>query len=97
MSAPVQIPSDATLTALRNALRTHLAGRPTGGELHRALNALCAEAHGRGLRAEELLVRLKQVFYQLPEVQELPHGSDRNDLLNRVVSVCIEEYYRERR
>ncbi len=97
MSVPVQLPSDAALTLLRNALRTHLAGRPTGGELHRALNTLCGEAHERGLRAEELVVRLKQVFYQLPEVQELPHGSDRNDLLNRVVTVCIEEYYRGKR
>ena len=96
VSAPVQIPSDATLASLRNALRTHLAGRPTGGELRRALQALCTEAHDRGLRAEELLVRLKQVFYQLPEVQELSHGSDRNDLLNRVVSACIEEYYGQR-
>lgn len=94
MTAPVQIPSDATLAALRNALRTHLAGRPTGGELHRALNALCAEAHGRGLRAEELVIKLKQALLQLPEVQALPHGSDRNDLLNRIVSLCIEEYYR---
>ena len=97
MSAPVQIPSDATLAALRSALRTYLAGRPTHGELHRALRALCAEAHERGLRAEELLVRLKQLFHHLPEVQELPHGSNRNDLLNRVISVCIEEYYQDRR
>ena len=97
MSAPVQIPSDAALTALRSALRTYLAGRPTGGELQRAMQTLCTEAHDRGLRAEELLVRLKHVFYQLPEVQELSHGSDRNDLLNRVVSACIEEYYNGRR
>jgi hypothetical protein len=94
VTAPVQIPSDATLAALRNALRTHLAGRPTGGELHRSLKALCAEAHTCGLRAEELVVRLKHLFHQLPEVQELSHGSDRSDLLNRLVSVCIEEYYR---
>ena len=97
VSAPVQIPSESTLAALRSALRNYLAGRRTGGELHRALQALCAEAHGGGLRAEELLVRLKQLFYQLPEVQALPHGTDRNDLLNRVVSVCIEEYYGETR
>ena len=58
------------------------------------MNTMCSEAHASGLRAEELLVRLKQVFHQLPEVQELPHGGDRSDLLNRVVSLCIEEYYR---
>ena len=94
MSAPVQVPSEAALVALRNALRAYLAGRPTGGELHRAMNTMCSEAHASGLRAEELLVRLKQVFHQLPEVQEVPHGGDRNELLNRVVSLCIEEYYR---
>ena len=55
---------------------------------------MCTEAHQCGLRAEELLVRVKHVFPQLPEVQELAHGSDRNDLLNRIVSLCIEEYYR---
>jgi hypothetical protein len=93
VSAPVQIPSDATLAALRGALRSYLAGQPTRGELHRAMQALCAEAHGGGLRAEELLVRLKLLFHQLPEVQALPHSSDRSDLLNRVVSVCIEQYY----
>ena len=63
------------------------------GELQRVARALCAEARGRGMRCEELVVYLKQAWQQLPDSRPLPSNADAH-ARNRAVSVCIEEYYK---
>jgi hypothetical protein len=68
------------LTAERPALRA-------------ALRQVCTEARRAGLRAEELLVLIKEVWSGLPAgISRLPsvHGDER---LNYVISTCVDEYY----
>jgi hypothetical protein len=62
-------------------------------ELRSSLREICAEARRAGLRAEQLLVLIKDVWSAMPagisRVQSV-HGDDR---LNYVISTCVDEYY----
>jgi hypothetical protein len=61
--------------------------------LRPALSQVCRDARHAGLRAEQLLVLIKEVWSALPaglsHVQSV-HGDER---LNFVISVCVDEYY----
>jgi hypothetical protein len=62
-------------------------------KLRIALRGVCAEARGSGLRAEQLLVIIKDVWSALPAgISHAPsvHGDER---LNYVVTTCVDEYY----
>ncbi len=61
-------------------------------ELHQVLRDLCAEAHRRGFRAEELIVLFKKTIAARPELQARPR-EETSRLVDRIVSMCIEEYY----
>ena len=92
----------AAHAALRAALGAQLRLSPPDEpvstvRLRRALRLLCDDARARGVRVEQLVVTIKQAWNSLPEAAWRP-GDDRGtELLRRVVSVCIEEYYAERR
>jgi hypothetical protein len=64
-----------------------------GRDLRMALREICVEARRAGLRAEQLLVMIKDVWSAMPSeiarVQSV-HGDDR---LNYVISMCVDEYY----
>lgn len=79
-------------TALRSALQGHLRQPVTDETLRRALHALCTDARTKSLRPEHLIVIFKQVWGSLPEVQGRS-ANRRQDLLDRIVTICIEEYY----
>jgi hypothetical protein len=44
---------------------------------------------------ERLLVVLKDIWHGLPAAHALNDPTERTRLLQRVVSMCIREYYRE--
>jgi hypothetical protein len=79
-------------TALRSALQGHLRQAVPDDTLRRALHSLCADARKRNLRPEQLILIFKQVWSSLPEVQDR-NAARRQDLLDRIVTICIEEYY----
>ncbi|MDB4910682.1 MAG: hypothetical protein JWO39_1505 [Gemmatimonadetes bacterium] len=62
-------------------------------ELRVALRQVCMEARRAGLRAEQLLVLIKDVWSGIPagisRVKSM-HGDER---LNYVISTCVDEYY----
>jgi hypothetical protein len=62
-------------------------------ELRVALRQVCTEARRSGLRAEQLLVLIKEVWSGIPagisRVKSM-HGDER---LNYVISTCVDEYY----
>lgn len=64
-------------------------------ELRSALREVCVDARRAGLRAEQLLVLIKDVWSALPagisRVQTV-HGDER---LSYVISTCVDEYYGE--
>lgn len=84
---------DGTFDVLRAALLDVVAGKVTPDRLRVPIRQLCVFAHSEDMRAEELLVRFKEVWASLPPLAELPRGRQRNDLMAQVATMCIEEYY----
>lgn len=62
-------------------------------ELRAALRRVCVDARRSGIRAEQLLVLIKDVWSGIPagisRVTAL-HGDER---LNYVITTCVDEYY----
>jgi hypothetical protein len=81
-----------------DVLRSALAMPPTPThEYTRRLRALlaplCTVALRSGHQAEELVIRLKALWQTVGVTDDNPYGR-RDAIFERVVSVCIEEYYR---
>jgi hypothetical protein len=64
--------------------------------VERAIRAICGEAHRLDLRAEELLIDIKQAWSQLAAVRAFHLGDRDGDLLNAVVSSSIEVFFEAR-
>jgi hypothetical protein len=84
---------DATVSAVRDALRVYLADDSSPGPLQEALLRMSREAREKDMRAEHLLVLLKDTWNALPEVRAMTDNSEQVRLLQRVVTMCIREYY----
>jgi hypothetical protein len=85
--------SAETLARVRDALAHTLSGNEVTGELHDALCALAREARERGLRAEQMLRSLKEVWGEMPEVRRAADRHQQAALLQRLITLCITEYY----
>lgn len=82
------------LVALREAVRAYLRGRPADYRLRQSTQLLCEHARWKHQRVEELLVALKAAWWSFPEVQRATRDAGAlRSLLNRIVSMCIEQYY----
>ena len=84
--------SAETVARLTSALRQYAASGTDIGAIQPALRALAAEARERHVHAEQLLVLLKDVWFGLP-VDPGARGEDEQQLLQRVITLCIREYY----
>ena len=86
--------SQTALAALRCGLQAQLGPSPNG-ELRHAMRCLCDEAHRRDLRAEQVIVLVKEAWGSLPEVHAMSHYR-RSEALSPIVSLCIDEFYAAR-
>ena len=86
--------SSVVLEQVQRAL-AQLDGAPIEPEspLRRALAALAEEARTQGVPPEEVLVAVKGIWNELPDSDHRSPG-DRARALQRVVTMCIKEYYR---
>lgn len=84
---------DATVAAVRDALRLYLSDDAQPGALHQALLRMSVEARDKEMRAEQLLVLLKETWSTLPEVRAMIDTREQVRMLQRVVTMCIKEYY----
>ena len=84
---------DATIATMQVALRAYLANPAERAQLQRALTAVASEARTRDILPEHLLVALKGVWNALPEVRAIADANEQTRLLQRVVTLCIKEYY----
>jgi hypothetical protein len=85
--------SASTVASLEKALAAFLADPTETSQLERALSALTKEARDKQVHAEQLLVVLKDVWFALPAIRQVPSGETQNALLQRVVTQCIRQYY----
>ena len=84
--------AEDTIDAVRVALREYLA---TGSSalLHVALLRMASDAREKAMLPEHVLLALKEVWHDLPEVRTMGDASEKTRLLQRVVTMCIKEYY----
>jgi hypothetical protein len=85
----------ATLKRIFQESRLDLADTrlDTDSRLRPALGQVCADARRSGLRAEQLLVLIKEVWSALPAGLSRVHSVHGDERLNYVISVCVDEYY----
>ena len=97
MMAPDSTPgpqlSSTAVTALRSALAGFLADEAHDENLHAALRTVALEARASHIHAEQLLIALKDVWFELPAIRDSQDGEKQHRLLQRVVTLCIREYY----
>lgn len=91
---------DSTISALRELFLRMLhaemmqAENPrTGRGLRQALAILCADARSNDVRAEQLVIAIKQGWASLRQERPRPRTAGPDELLNHVITVCIDEYY----
>lgn len=70
------------------------APKAQGDQLQSALQELTIYARDQGMPPEKLLIVLKDVWYAMPVVRDSSERDERVRLLQRVVTMCINEYYR---
>lgn len=83
---------EALHSAARALRRDGTDGQPDE-RARRALESVCALARRDEIRAEQLLILLKDAWRRLPEVQSAAR-MDADVTLACVVTHCIEEFYR---
>jgi bifunctional pyridoxal-dependent enzyme with beta-cystathionase and maltose regulon repressor activities len=85
---------------LEEALRSHVRHQRSGVALEDAeslrarVRTLCADAHGDGLRAEQLIVLVKGVCETIPEMLTLTREPGGPTVVSHVVRLVIDEFYR---
>ena len=84
---------DASIDALRASLRAYLQDSKDASGLQPSLLMIATEARARAILPEQLLVVLKEVWSGLPEVRSITSSREQINLLQRVVTMCIKEYY----
>ena len=82
----------ATITALQSALRDYVAAG-SSASLPDSLVLLANEARAKRILPEQLLVVLKDLWNALPEVRTMTDSRQQARLLERVITMCIKEYY----
>lgn len=93
-SPPPGALAEATIETVRAALVRYLATADDGRDgVRTALNRMANEARDKAIMPEQLLIILKDMWYGLPELKTAP-DHQRSALLQRVVTICIKEYYR---
>ena len=83
---------DASLDAVRLALRAYLHDGDASA-LQASLLLVSTEARARNVLPEQLLVALKELWNSLPEVRAMTDVDQQVRLLQRIVTMCIHEYY----
>jgi hypothetical protein len=80
---------------LQHAVRLALRGDDAedADALQGSVLLVASEARARNILPEQLLVRLKEAWSSLPEVRAMRDSHEQARLLQRVVRMCIREYY----
>lgn len=86
--------AEETVVLVREALDAMVrAPSSDNANLRSALHGLASEAREKGLPPEQLLIVLKETWYSLPAIYAVQEPGEQTRLLQRVVTMCIKEYY----
>ena len=84
---------EASIDAVRASLRAYLQDSQDPAALQASLLTFASEARARSIMPEQLLIVLKDIWSGLPEVRAMSDARAQTSLLQRVVTMCIKEYY----
>jgi hypothetical protein len=79
---------------LRTALRLSKPGRAVTSEQRGIINAICSSPEKLAFAPEDFVIAFKLALTNAANEVGIRPGPDRNDLLARLVSICIEEFFR---
>ena len=86
--------SPQTLAGLRQAvLQLWTAPESADGQLGHAMNALVREAREHALRAEDVLIEVKGLLHDLPQLDDPERRMESARFRERLVTRCIKAYY----
>ena len=94
-SASGHFPSAEVLDALRASIDSYLRRTATEDDVCAVLERLADEARANDVRPEAMLRTFKDVWYQVT-ASDRGNARDRATALGRLVTLCIERYYRDR-
>jgi anti-sigma factor RsiW len=84
-----------SMELLWDALRRRLDPYVPDGTLGAALRSVSREARTRGHGVPEVLRELRRVWEGLPRMQRAATPEERARVLERLIAICLEEYYGE--
>jgi hypothetical protein len=64
--------------------------------LREELQAVCAVAKRNGVRAEQVLIAVKEIWSELPVERDAARTPSGKPLMNKVVTMTLDEYYASR-
>ena len=84
-----------TVDSVRRALERypqHPAAEPAP-EVRAALHELARDARQKAIPPEQVLLILKRIWQALPDVEHARDRDEQTRVLQRVVTMCIKEYF----
>ena len=57
------------------------------------LRAVCEDARQRGLRAEQLLIAVKEIWFDEPIARDIARNASGTPFLTQVVTMALDAYY----
>lgn len=91
-SGPAELPPEI-VSELRTTLATFLANPDDGVAVNGTLRSVAAAAHERRLAPEQLLITLKDVWYDVASGHVPRDPGEHTRLLQRLVTLSIKAYY----
>jgi hypothetical protein len=79
---------------LRTALRLNKTARAVTSEQRAIINQICSSPEKLTFAPEDFVIAFKLALTNAADDVGIKPGSDRNELLARLVSTCIEEFFR---
>lgn len=87
-----QLESD-TLDSLRTVMDRAVRRGNHGNELQDVLTRAATEAREKSIPPEQLLIIMKELWHSLPELRRATDSERQTELLQELISRCIERYY----
>ena len=84
---------EPTERELAGAVAAVVSSRSSREEIRVVMRPLCARARGEQMNAAELVKVLKHSFATTAGGTGFTGATERQQMLDRIISVCIDEYY----
>lgn len=85
--------SAESLQALEAAMLSYASDGTAPVSLEPALRRIAAEAREKQVRAEQLLIALKDVWFSLPSIGRAGTPEEQNAILQRIITLSVRTYY----